>query len=113
MINRFLSIALLMLMALPGAAEIRTVQLAHEVALTDLRLPQSDAGTIGFRTCDDCDYQTKRVTTATRWSLNGKTLTLDDFRLGIARVTERSNVYVTVLQHLGEDRVTEVSVHLP
>ncbi len=89
------------------------MQLAHEVTLADLRLPQSDAGTIGFRSCDECDYQTKRVTTATRWSLNGKALSLDDFRLGIARITERNDVYVTVLHHLEEDRVTEVSVHLP
>ncbi len=113
MTHRFLLIAIFVLVTVPAVAEIRTVQLAHEVTLADLRLPQADAGTIGFKSCDECDYQTERVTAATRWSLNGKTISLDDFRLGLARVTERKDVYVTVLHHLEEDRVTEVSVYLP
>jgi hypothetical protein len=103
----------LLALASSAAAEIRTVQLAHEVALADLRLPQSDAGTIGFKPCDECDYQTERVSAETRWSLNGRAVSLDDFRLGLARVTERNSVYITVLCHLEQNRVTEVSVYLP
>lgn len=105
--------AILLTLALPLAAQIRTVQLAHEVALADLRLPQSEGGTIGFKSCAECEYQTERVTAETRWSLNGRTVRLDDFRLGLAAAADRSSVFVTVLHHLEEDRVTEVSVYLP
>lgn len=108
-----LTTAILLMLVLPAAGQIRTVQLAHEVPLDDLRLPQSEGGTIGFKSCEDCEYQTERVTAATRWSLNGKTVRLDDFRVGLARATDRKSVYVTVLHHLEEDRVTEVSVYLP
>lgn len=111
--SKVLTSLFLLILAMPLMAQIRTVQLAHEVALGDLRLPQSEAGTIGFKSCEECEYQTERVTAETRWSLNGRTVRLDDFRLGLARVTERDSVYVTVLHHLEEDRVTEVSVYLP
>jgi hypothetical protein len=104
---------LLLALALPAVAQFRTVQVAHEVALADLRLPHSLAGTIGFKACDKCEYQTERVSAATRWSLDGKTVSLPDFRKGLARVTERDKVYVTVLYHIEEDWVTEVSVYLP
>lgn len=106
-------VAILLTLPLPLAAQIRTVQLAHEVALSDLRLPQSEGGTIGFKSCAECEYRTERVTAATRWSLNGKSVRLDDFRLGLAGAADRNSVYVTVLHHLEENRVTEVSVYLP
>jgi hypothetical protein len=105
--------AMLLAWALPGAAEITTVQLAHEVALGDLRLPQSEAGTLGFKDCDNCEYQAEAVSADTRWLVNGAPVPLKDFRQALARITERSSVYVTVLHHLEEDRVTEVSVYLP
>ncbi len=101
------------LLLAPASAEIRTVELAHEVRLPDLRLPQAESGTVGYRTCDECEYQTERVSAETRWSLNGKIVPLDDFRVALARVADRSDVYVTVLHHLEDDRVTEVSVYLP
>ena len=113
MIKRLLSISLLLVVSLSAAAEFRTVQLAHEVLLDDLRLPQSDSGTLGFKPCGECEYSTERISTDTRWLLDGRAVTLSDFRLGLARVTERTSVYVTVLHHLEEDRVTEVSVYLP
>ena len=101
------------LLALPVAAEFHTVELAHEVRLSDIRLPQSESGTVGFRTCDECEHRTERVTVETRWSVNGKIVPLDDFRVALARIADRSDVYVTVLHHLEDDRVTEVSVYLP
>ncbi len=105
--------ALLLALALPAAAQFRTVQVAHEVALADLRLPHSPAGTIGFKPCGECEYQTERVSADTRWTLDGRAVSLIDFRKGLARVTERDNVWVTVLYHIEENRVTEVSVYLP
>ena len=94
--------------ALPAAAQFRTIQQAYEVELTDLRLPQSDSGTLGFKTCEECDFVTKRITADTRWVLNGKSMSLRKFRRGIARVNERSNRYVTVVHHLEKDRITQV-----
>ena len=98
----------LLAIALPAAAQFRTVQQAYEVELVDLRLPQSESGTLGFRTCTDCAFVTKRISEDTRWVLNGKRMSLKKFRLGLARVQERQNRYVTVVHHLEKDRITQV-----
>ena len=104
--------ALVLSLAIPAVAQITTVALAHEVRLSDLRLPQADGGTIAFRTCDDCEYQTVRVSASARWVLNGQNLTLAKFREGLAFVQNRDEEYVTVLHHLEDNRVTQVSVQL-
>ncbi len=98
----------LLAMALPAAAQFRTIQQAYEVELVNLRLPQSESGTLGFKTCAECAFVTKRLSDDTTWILNGKSMSLKKFRLGVARVTERSNQYVTVLHHLEKDRITQV-----
>lgn len=83
---------------------------AHEVQLTGLRLPANSNGTLGFKPCNDCDYETVRVTPATRYEANGQNLVLDDFRSAVARITDRANTAVTVKQHLESDTITVVRV---
>ena len=99
-------------LAAPVFAQITTVALAHEVRLNDVRLPQAAGGTIGFRPCDECEYMTKRVSASTRWVLNGRPVTLERFREGLARVTNRDNEIITITHHLEQDRITEVSIYL-
>ena len=105
---RILIAAIILAIALPAAAQFRTVQQAYEVQLTNLRLPQSDVGTLGFRPCDGCDFVTKRLSEDTRFVLNGRRTSLEKFRRGLARVKHRQNRYVTVVHHLEKDRVTQV-----
>ncbi len=99
-------------LAAPVFAQITTIALAHEVNLNDVRFPQSTSGTIGFRPCAECEYTTKRVSGDTRWMLNGKAVTLREFREGLAYITNRNSEIVTIVHHLEEDRITEVSVYL-
>ena len=108
--TKLLIIALALCVAMPAAAQRKTISKSHEVRLSDLRLPQSEAGTVAFRTCDECPFLTKRVTAETRWLINGQSLPLAKFRAGIARITERRELYVTVQHHLEQDRVTKVAV---
>ena len=103
--------AALFSLALPAAAQ-DVVAEAYEVALSNLRLPQSEAGTIAFKQCDDCSYQTERVTALTRYVVNGRTVSLDDFSKAVARVVDRDSKPVTVLHHIKDNQVTEVSVNL-
>ena len=58
---KILITAIVLTLAMPAVAEFKTVQLAHEVALSDLRLPSHPSGTIGFKGCSECEYQTERV----------------------------------------------------
>ena len=110
-IKILLSVFMLAL-ALPAAADFRTVQEAYEVRLTDLRLPQNEVGTIAYKACGDCAFQATRVNGETRWVLNGRSMSLAKFREGLAAIEDRDNAYVTVLHHLENDRVTKVAISL-
>jgi hypothetical protein len=102
--------AIILGLALPVAADFKTIAEAHEVSLGNLRLPQSETGTVAFKTCDECSYQVKRVGENAQWVLNGKSLSLTKFRRGLLSITDRDATAVTVLHHLGQDRVIQVTV---
>lgn len=108
--TKYLLSVLLLALALPAAAEFRTVAEAYEIELSNLRLPQNAAGTIAYKTCDSCEYQTTRVSTDTRWILNGQAMSLVKFRQGVAQIKDRKKRFVTVLHHLENDRVTKVQL---
>ena len=99
-------------LALPAAADFTTVQIAYEVALSEVRLPRNEHGTIGFKECASCEYKTKRVSADIRYKVDGRSVTLEKFRQLTERVADRDNEAVTILHHLEDNRVTEVSVYL-
>ncbi len=103
--------AIILGLALPVAAQFRTIAEAYEVRLSDLRLPQSEGGTVAYKPCDTCPYETKRVSSDAQWVFDGKSMSLDKFKRGLTSITDRRNTAVTVLHHLESDRVTRVSVH--
>ena len=100
--------ALLLTVAMSAAADFRTIQEAYEVALSDIRLPQSEAGTIAYKTCADGPYQTKRVDASTAWEVNGKSMTLEKFRVSVSRLDNPGDRTVNVLHHLERNRITKV-----
>ena len=100
----------LMALSLPVAADFRTVTQAHEVELSDLRLPGNVHGTLGFRSCVDCESQTVRVNGDTRYVLNGRTVSLGKFKAVLAKNRRNRDVAVTVLHHLESNVVTGVKV---
>ncbi len=104
--------AIVLALAAPVYAQFSTVALAHEVNLNDVRFPQSTSGTIGFKPCAECEYATERVSADTRWVLNGQPVTLERFRAALANITNRNTEIVTIVHHLEEDRITEVSIYL-
>jgi hypothetical protein len=107
---RVLIAAIILAVALPATADFKTIAEAHEVSLADLRLPQSESGTVSFKTCGECAYQTKPVGENTLWVLNGESLPLDKFRRGLLSISDREAAAVTVLHHLEKDRVIRVDV---
>lgn len=101
--------ALVLVISNTAAADFVTIQDAYEIALDNVRLPHVESGTIAFRKCDDCPYETKRLASGVAWRINGKDTT---FRKFIAQVSElyRDDEIITVLHHLEHDNVTRVSV---
>lgn len=108
-IRRMLVLAILGL-SITAAADFRTITEVHEVNLVFLRLPGTPSGTLSFADCADCDSQTIRVSPATRYVVNGRTVSLADFKRAVARITDRGNTDVNVYHHLESDTVTKVRV---
>ena len=109
---KLLITAALLGLALPAAADFKQVQDAYEIALSDLRLPRANGGTIAFKECATCEYRRLRVGSVMRYRLNGKDVTLKQFREAMATVEDRKGEAVTVLHHLERNQVTAVSVNL-
>jgi hypothetical protein len=102
--------ALILGLALPVAAEFKTVSRAHEVSLSDFRAPTTLNGGLTFKGCAECDSLSVSVTPNTRFVVNGKTLSLDEFRSAVSRVDNREAATIIVLHHLESDTIVSVSL---
>ena len=110
-IQTLITIALLSLV-LSGAAngQGKILSRAYEVVLSDFRPPATSNGGATFKACTECERQLVRVTAATHYSVNGKTVRLDDFRTAVATATNRDKTLVIVLHHLESDTLTSIAV---
>ena len=99
-------------LSLSAAADFRTTMEVHEVELTHLRLPGSTSGTLTFSDCTDCNALTIRATAATRYIVNGKDVSLADFRRVVAGIRNRSDQIIDVYHDLESDTVIRVNAKL-
>lgn len=107
---RILTFVLALIVAMPSAAQITTVQRAHELPLSVVRLPASETGTLTFKSCPECATTTARVTSETQWLVNHQAVSLREFRAAIESRADRSKQYVTVRHHLEQDVITKVTI---
>lgn len=109
---RTLLAAALVVMSAPAAADFEIVVEAHEVRLDHLRLPGTAGGTLSFKPCIECPWQTVRVSPNTRYEVNGRTYTLEDFRSELQNVADPESAWLTVMQHLETNTITAVEAVL-
>ncbi len=105
------ALASLAVVALPVNAQDVPVSTTYEVSINDLRLPETEQGTVGFKACDDCDYQQVRVTARTQYAVNGKQLRLGDFRRAIENIRQLGDVTVNVKRDELSGTVTRVYLY--
>ncbi len=109
---RQLLVLVLLGLSLAAAADVRTITEAYEVDLSDLRLPGSENGTLTFRQCSDCEAQTLRVTSKTRYVINDRDFALAEFKEQLKRVRNRKDQIVSVLHHLEPNTIKAIKVWL-
>ena len=109
---RKLLILVLLGLSLSAAADLTTITAAYEVAVSDLRLPGSENGTLTFKRCPDCEVQTLRVTGKTRYVVNDHGVALAEFKNQLRGVRNRNTVAATVMHHLESNTITAVRVNL-
>jgi hypothetical protein len=100
------------LLSISFAATGQVISQAYEIALGDFRAPVSQNGVVVFKECADCKQLLVRVTPATRYVINGKSVRLDDFRKIIGRAGSHESGDVTVLHHLESDTIKSITVSL-
>ena len=105
-----LLIAILLGLSLPVAADFRTISRAHEIVLSNFRVPVTVNSSVAFRTCDECELQSSRVNADTQYIINRHAVPLKEFRKAIFNVQDRASTLVIVLQHLESNTVVSVSV---
>ncbi len=111
--SRIIITALLLSLALPAAADFRTIVEGYEVSVRNIRLPQTESGTIAFKSCGECPYQTKRVAADVSWEVDGQAVSLEKFRLRLSEISDNDDWTMTVGHHLERDVIVRVTVRLP
>ncbi len=109
---RKLLVLVLLGLSFAAAADFRTITEAYEVALSDLRLPGSENGTLTFRPCSDCEAQTLRVTGKTRYLINDRDFALAEFKEQLKLVGNQKSLSAAVLHHLETNTIEAVKVWL-
>jgi len=109
---RTLILSIALLFSLPVSADFETIDQAHEVALSEFRMPTSSSGMLSFRECSGCIAHSYRVTNATRYLRNNSPMELREFRKMLATVRNRDQEMIIVLRNLESDTITSVSITL-
>ena len=100
------------LLGISFSTTAQVVSQAYEIALGDFRAPVSQNGVVVFQECADCERRLVRVTPATRYTINGKSVQFDDFRKTIGPAGSREHGDVIVLHHLESDTIESIAVSL-
>ena len=104
--------AVLVLLCTSVSAQFMTVELAHEVPLSEFVVPVTQNGTLNFKQCADCKTFSARLTPSTRYVINDAQVELQEFRKQITAIRNRGNKTVTVLQHLETNTVTLIEIRI-
>jgi hypothetical protein len=74
-----LAVSLAVLSPAYAFRDIGEPELGLELSLSDVTLPDSTAGLVGFKQCETCAFESHSVTDSTRYLLNGRPLLFRDF----------------------------------
>ncbi len=80
----------------------------YEAMIKSVRLPYRPYGTLSVRGCEDCDYETYRVTRRTRYSIDNRSMRLKDFRATLERLALGQEHNVNVTRDINSNTITAV-----
>jgi hypothetical protein len=110
--TRIAIIAALLIVCLPVSADFRTIERAYEVPLVEFTVPVTRNGKINIWRCEDCDFESARLTTKTAFRVNKENVSLQEFRKQVFSVRDRDSVTLIIKHHLESDTVTSIAVSL-
>jgi hypothetical protein len=103
--------AVLMLAAcLPAAADIKILSRAVETSTAYLNVPTSENSRLMFKSCDDCELLSVRLTSSTQFFVHGKQMPFADFRREFNNMRHSKEDYALVTFDTETNAVTSVRV---
>lgn len=102
--------AVLASLSFAAFAQSNIISKAHEVRVNELRLPGNIVGQVAFKRCKSCKMQVIRVTTETRYALDGRDVPLEELKKAVDAITDKSKSFATVIHHLKSNTVVAVRV---
>jgi hypothetical protein len=107
---KLMATAFMLCLSLTAIAQLKTIAESYEISMADVRLPTSETGTIAFKRCKECDFETRHVNKETVYEFDGERMSLEKFRRAIDGVERSRNIPVQVVHHLQRDEITKVFV---
>lgn len=101
-----------LLLSFSVSAQFQTLQLAHEVPVSQFVVPVTQNGTLNFKSCDECEQFSARLTPQTRFIVNRKNVELKEFRAAVLGLRSRRDDTIVILQHLDSNTITSISVEI-
>jgi len=93
-----------------ASVHAEVISQAYELTMDQFTAPTTANSGIAFKECEDCEVLRMRVSAATSYTVNGKQVRLEDFRLAVAGLQGNEQASVTVLRHLESNTVQSISV---
>ena len=94
----------------PALGDLKTLVEAKETNPSFMNVPTSENGRMTFKTCEDCEFISVRLTPETRYYLRGETLTFSAFRTGFNSLRRSTEDYALVTYDTETNTVTSVRV---
>ena len=107
-IIKTLLLSLLLVASTSAIADSMPPTKTYEAMVKSVRLPYRPFGTLAVRGCEDCDYETYRVTRRTRYSIDNKSMRLKDFRAALEKLALDQDHNVNVTRDINSNTITAV-----
>jgi len=101
-------LSLLLVASTSAIADSMPPTKTYEAMIKSVRMPQRPFGTLAVRGCEDCDYETYRVTRRTRYSIDNTNMRLKDFRAALERLSLDNEHNVNVTRDINSNTIVAV-----
>jgi hypothetical protein len=96
--------------SLPASGDLKTLVEAKETSTAFMNVPTTDNGRMTFKTCEECEFISVRLTPATQFYLRGEATTFAKFRTGLNNLGRSTEDYALVTYDTESNTVTSVRV---
>ena len=97
-------------LSLPASADLKTLVEAKETSTAYMNVPTTDNSRLTFKSCDECEFLSVRLTPDTQYYLRGQSMTFADFRKGFNNLKRSTDDYALVTFDTETNTVTSVRV---